>query len=108
MGSHHQDLLFHSDVRWLSRGKILGRVIELKTEIEIFLREKKHALADCFKDVAWLAKLAYLGDIFMHLNELNSDMQGRNQTMVDIGEKIVSFKKKIALIGKASWNLLLN
>ena len=89
MGSHHQDLLFHSDVRWLSRGKILGRVIELKTEIEIFLREKKHALADCFKDVAWLAKLAYLGDIFMHLNELNSDMQGRNHTMVDIGEKIV-------------------
>ncbi|KAK3892273.1 hypothetical protein Pcinc_003894 [Petrolisthes cinctipes] len=33
MGSHHQDLLFHSDVRWLSRGRILGRVIELKTEI---------------------------------------------------------------------------
>ncbi len=97
MGSPHQDLLFHSDVRWLSRGNILGRVIELKTEIEIFLREKKHALADCFKDVAWLAKLAYLGDIFMHLNELNSDMQGRNHTMVDIGEKIVSFKKKIAL-----------
>ena len=29
----------------------------------------------------------------MHLIELNSDMQDRNQTMVDIGERIVSFKK---------------
>jgi len=42
MGSHHKDLLFHSDVHWLSRGKILGRIIELRTEISF---EKKHALA---------------------------------------------------------------
>ncbi|XP_076038362.1 zinc finger BED domain-containing protein 5-like isoform X1 [Oratosquilla oratoria] len=97
MGSHYKDLLFHSDVRWLSRGKILARVLELKSEIEIFLYEKRHTLADCFKDAAWLAKLAYLSDIFTHLNELNLDMQGRNHTMVDIGEKIVSFKKKLAL-----------
>ncbi|XP_014776040.1 protein FAM200A [Octopus bimaculoides] len=97
MGSYHQDSLFPSDVRWLSQEKILGSVIELKTEIEIFLYEKKYALSGCFQDVAWLMKFSYLGDIFMHLSELNSDMEGRNHTMVDIGEKIVSFKKKIAL-----------
>ncbi|XP_064412969.1 zinc finger BED domain-containing protein 5-like [Latimeria chalumnae] len=97
MGSEHQHLLYHSEVRWLSRGKILSRVMLLRTEIEIFLREKKHSLADRFKDEAWLAKLAYLSDIFQHLNELSTEMQGRNRTIVDIGEKISSFKRKLAL-----------
>ena len=30
MGSDHQNLLYNSDIRWLSRGKILARVLSLK------------------------------------------------------------------------------
>ena len=37
MGSEHQVLLFHTEVRWLSRGKISTRMAELKNEIGIFL-----------------------------------------------------------------------
>lgn len=41
--------------------------------------------------------MAFLSDIFGRLNELNVEMQGKNRTMVDIGEKISSFKQKLAL-----------
>lgn len=95
--SEYINLLYHSDSRWLSRGKVLSRVVSLRTEIEIFLTEKKHSLAEKFNNNDWLAKLAFPSDIFEHLNVLNTEMQGRNRTMVDIGEKITSFKNKLAL-----------
>lgn len=67
---HDKGLLFHPDVRWLSREKIPARVLELQVHNEIILYEKHHALANCFKDVTWLAKFAYLSNVFMHLNEI--------------------------------------
>ena len=101
MESQNQDLLFRSNVRWLSRGNILTRTLELKFETEIFLYEKRHALADCLNDAAWPAKLAYLRDIFTHLNERNSDMVEITPWWVLV-KKIVSFKKKLALWRRSS------
>jgi len=51
-------------------------------------------LADRFNNEAEQAKQS-LSDIFQHLNELNTEMQGRNWTIVDIGKKIYSFKRKL-------------
>ena len=97
MGSQYKSLLYHSDVHWLSRGKILSRVISLRSEIHTFLTEKHHSLAEKVNGPAWVAKLAFLSDMFEHLNNLNTEMQGKNQTIVDIGEQISSFKLKLAL-----------
>ena len=43
-GSELQHLLFYSNVRWLSRDKLLRRVVDLRTELHIFLNDKKHVV----------------------------------------------------------------
>lgn len=41
MGDDHTSVLFHSEARWLSRGKVLSCVFELRAEIRIFLEEER-------------------------------------------------------------------
>ncbi|XP_076063291.1 uncharacterized protein LOC143038157 [Oratosquilla oratoria] len=50
MESEHEALLFHTNVRWLSKGNMLGRLYELREEVEIFLdSQQKVDLYDKFQ-----------------------------------------------------------
>ena len=61
MGADHTSVLFHSEARWLSRGKLLLRVFELREVIQIFLEEAHmYEAASKFSDEQFLLKLAYL------------------------------------------------
>ena len=42
-------------------------------------------------------KLAYLNDIFTHINLLNKSLQGRFTTMIDFVDKIRAFIMKLEL-----------
>lgn len=54
--SAYGDLLLHADVRWLNRGKVLQRFVDLLPEIEMFL-STRNDLCNELSDDAWLLDL---------------------------------------------------
>ncbi|XP_012578182.1 PREDICTED: zinc finger MYM-type protein 6 isoform X2 [Condylura cristata] len=97
MGSELVNLPLYAEVRWMLKGNILTRLFELRHEIEIFLNQKCSDLAKYFLDEEWIAKLAYLSDIFSLINELNLSLQGTMTTLFSLYNKIDVFKKKLKM-----------
>lgn len=54
MGAHFQQLLLHSEVRWLSWCKVLARLCDLREEVFLFLTEINFELAKHLADMNWL------------------------------------------------------
>ncbi|XP_053171455.1 zinc finger BED domain-containing protein 5-like [Scomber japonicus] len=101
MGAEHEAVLFHSEARWLSRGKVFSRVFELREQIKMFLeQEQKYETAAKFSDENFLVRLAYLSDIFGKLNELNLQLQGKDKHLPQVTDKISSFTRKLAMWGR--------
>ncbi|XP_067933078.1 general transcription factor II-I repeat domain-containing protein 2-like [Watersipora subatra] len=101
----HQDLLYHSRVRWLSLGKVFQRVWELKKEIGAFL--ELQGKADEFPELSnksWLCDFAFAADIFSHTNELNIKLQGKDQFVQDMYKNVKAFKSKLVLFSKQILN----
>ena len=93
MGSEHQSLLYYTSVRWLSRGKVLARLFELQSEVKQFLlNQNKRELYKHLEDDHWIAKLAYVADVFEHMNELNIKMLGVNQNILTCSGKLHGFQ----------------
>ena len=97
MDKKHKHLLLYTEIRWLSCGKSLAIVFELRERLKKFLSEKKLPLATHFSDEEWVIKLAYLCDIFSLLNQLNLSLLGKTTTVFKLADKIVAFKAKLDL-----------
>ena len=98
MGAHFKTLLLHTQVRWLSKGRMLSRVFDLK-DIMFKFFEENHQSEFCnpIKNEVWCIKLPYLWDIFEHLNRVNQSTQGRAENILTSIDKICIMREKIEI-----------
>lgn len=98
IGADNTAVLFHSEARWLSHGKVLSRVFELREQILIFLqKEGMNKLASKFGNEHFLMKLAYLSD---KLNQLNLQLQGKDKYQPHLTDQVSSFIWKLEMWGR--------
>ena len=71
-------LLVYNNVRWISRGSILKRFVECLDEIRLFLKNDKFSCQE-LSDV-WICRLMLFTDFSLHLNDLNTKLQGSDKT----------------------------
>lgn len=101
MGSEYENLLFHTEARWLSRGNVLERFFKLRNELLAFFMDvKKTDFVDFLCDQQKMCLLAYVTDIFGKLNELNTSMQGKNKNVMQMSDRIDGFRGKLAYWGE--------
>ncbi len=85
--------MYHSNVGWRSKGEVIKRILELQDQIKEFYTSKN---AECkLHDTGFCLKLAFLGDLLEHLNCLNTQLQGKNQS---VWRSIKVFTRKLKLL----------
>ena len=92
MDATHKTLLYHTEVRWLSKGNVLKCLLDLHVEVkEFFKLQNKEDWVALFNDNSWLLTLSYLADIFEKLNIFNLSLQGKEICIMDFVEKLTAF-----------------
>jgi hypothetical protein len=73
VGTNYRCLLLHSEIRWLSRGRVVQRIFELRDEVKNFL--KKEIINILSNLMIHFSLVSYLTDIFNQINSLNLSLQ---------------------------------
>jgi hypothetical protein len=90
------DVLYHAKIQWLSRGKVLKKIYDLRKEVQLFMDIKGKPLLE-FSDEDWILDYAFLVDVTQHLDDLNLQLRGRSQLVNDIFACIKAFEVKLCL-----------
>lgn len=88
-------LLFHTEVRWLSKGKCITRFYALYESVVEFLQQFDTALAEAITSVKH--DIAYLCDFFEKMNEMNLKLQGEGMNLIRAKGIVLSFISKLTL-----------
>ena len=89
---------------------MLNRLVHLLPEVTQFLEERnKGDLKAAVSDEAFQCRLAFLADMFSHLNELNRKLQGADSDIIGHRDKVNAFVSKLELrrgkveTGRSAW-----
>ena len=96
VGNNYPGLLWHSHVRWLSRGKVLSCFAACLSEIRTFLQMKNVEHPE-LTNPDWQRKFYCLVDMTEHLNELNVKMQSMGYTILSPQQTFFAFQNKLHL-----------
>ena len=97
--SMYSDLLLYNKVRWLSRGEVLKRFVVCLKEVKTFL-DSKGLNYPQLEQAEWLEKLHFIVDMTVHLNTLNTALQGRGRTALHMLEDVLAFERKFTVYAR--------
>ena len=83
------DLIYYCEVRWLSKGKTLKRFYDRRDEIATFMDMKGKIIPELSDN--WVRDLAFLVDLTMHFNDLNTKLQGQGQFVHHLYSHVKTF-----------------
>ncbi|XP_064088296.1 zinc finger BED domain-containing protein 5-like [Macrobrachium nipponense] len=89
----------YTAVRWLSRGKTLGRVFLLRRELATFLQDQGHKNA-YVRDPHVFSRLAHLTDGYEYVNKLNIELRGKGKWVFGLQSAIKAFISKPQMLRK--------
>lgn len=95
--AQYSDVLYHQEVRWLSRGKVLKRFFELRHAIAEFLITKGSDI-QVPTDDRWICDVAFMVDTTDLLNSLNVRLQGKEQIITELFDHVKAFQMKLGLL----------
>ena len=101
MSSEFEVLLCHSNVRLLSREKVLNRVFAMRVELSLFWRKHQHCHADYFEDSEFILILAESGKMIW---EWNLPRKPRISEIVSERQQIKSHRFAVNIHYVFAWN----
>ncbi|KAM8791748.1 general transcription factor II-I repeat domain-containing protein 2-like [Rhynchonycteris naso] len=95
----YEDVLYHTEVHWLSRGRVLRHFYDLLPQITVFMLSKNKEVPE-LNDAEWKLHLAFLTDVTELLNSFSVQLQGKRKLICDMQSHVKAFEVKLVLLIK--------